>query len=127
MDLKRNETAGVDARREAEVRLRAIPNVGPAIAADLIRLGITRLEDMTGRDPEEMYETLCVLDGLRHDPCVRDVFAAVTAIANGEEARVACARRASANDSPPHPTWDDPPDDPFGGDGGVIRPAQPQQ
>ena len=72
MDLKRNETAGVDARREAEVRLRAIPNVGPAIAADLIRLGITRLEDMTGRDPEEMYETLCVLDGLRHDPCAED-------------------------------------------------------
>jgi hypothetical protein len=87
MDRKRDETAEMDTRREAEVRLRAIPNVGPAVAGDLIRLGVTRLEDMAGRDPEEMYETLCALDGLRHDPCVRDVFAAVTAIANGEEAR----------------------------------------
>jgi hypothetical protein len=87
MDLKRDEADVVDARREAELRLRTIPNVGPAMAGDLIRLGITRLEDMAGRDPEEMYETLCTLDGLRHDPCVRDVFASVTAIANGGEAR----------------------------------------
>jgi len=77
----------VDARREAAARLRAIPNVGPAIAGDLIRLGMTRLEDAVGRDADEMYEALCALDGVRHDPCVRDVFAAVVAYANGEEAR----------------------------------------
>jgi hypothetical protein len=56
--------------------------------------------------------------------------------ANGAEARRACAPNApSAVASPstqttpprPAPTWDDPPDDPFGGDGGIIRPAQPQQ
>jgi len=87
MDLTRDETSDVDARREAEARLRAIPNVGPAIAGDLIRLGITRLEDAVGRDADEMYGVLCALDGVRHDPCVRDVFAAVVAYANGEEAR----------------------------------------
>lgn len=87
MDLTRDETSDVDARREAEARLRAIPNVGPAIAGDLIRLGMTRLEDAVGRDADEMYEALCALDGVRHDPCVRDVFAAVVAYANGEEAR----------------------------------------
>ncbi len=87
MDLTCDETGGVNARREAEARLRAIPNVGPAIAGDLIRLGITRLEDVAGRDPDEMYGALCALDGVRHDPCVRDVFAAVVTYANGEEAR----------------------------------------
>jgi hypothetical protein len=76
-----------EARAEIEARLRAIPNVGPAVAGDLIRLGITRLEDMAGRDPDHMYDALYELDGRRHDPCLRDVFAAVVAYANGEEAR----------------------------------------
>jgi predicted flap endonuclease-1-like 5' DNA nuclease len=76
-----------EARGEIEARLRAIPNVGPAIAGDLIRLGIAHLEDMAGRDPDAMCDALCDLDGRRHDPCLRDVFAAVVAYANGEEAR----------------------------------------
>jgi hypothetical protein len=42
---------------------------------------------MAGRDPDAMYDALCDLDGRRHDPCLRDVFAAVVAYANGEEAR----------------------------------------
>ena len=79
-----NTTAG---RREAEARLRTIPNVGPAMAGDLIRLGITHPEEAAGRDPDELYRALCALDGRRHDPCVRDVFAAVVAYANGEGAR----------------------------------------
>ena len=76
-----------EGQREAEARLRAIPNVGPAMARDLIKLGIARLDDAAGRDPDELYRRLCALDGVRHDPCVRDVFAAVVAHANGEEAR----------------------------------------
>jgi hypothetical protein len=87
MARKRDETRRVDGRREAEIRLRAIPNVGPAMADDLIRLGITRLEDLAGRDSDQLYGALCALDGKRHDPCVRDVFAAVVSYANGEEAR----------------------------------------
>jgi hypothetical protein len=87
MARKYDETGRADARREAEIKLCAIPNVGPAMADDLIRLGITRLEDLAGRDSDEMYGALCALDGKRHDPCVRDVFAAVVSYANGEEAR----------------------------------------
>jgi hypothetical protein len=81
-------TTGVaEADGKVEAKLRAIPNVGPVIASDLIRLGITRLEDLAGRDPDDMYDALCALYGRRHDPCMRDVFAAVVAYANGEEAR----------------------------------------
>ena len=35
----------------AMARLREIPNVGPRMAEDLLRLGVTRLEDAAGRDP----------------------------------------------------------------------------
>ena len=83
----RDQPGTAAGRREAEARLRAIPNVGPAIAGDLIRLGITCSEEAAGRDPDELYWALCALDGRRQDPCVRDVFAAVVAYANGEGAR----------------------------------------
>jgi len=76
-----------DERRTAEARLREIPHVGPATARDLIALGIVRPEDAAGKDPDALYEALCVADGVRHDPCVRDVFAAVVAYADGEPAQ----------------------------------------
>jgi hypothetical protein len=87
MDMARATTKVTDGYAAAAARLRAIPNVGPAIASDLIRLGVTRVEDAAGRDPDALYAALCALDGRRHDPCVRDVFAAVVAYANGEGAR----------------------------------------
>ena len=71
----------------AVARLQKIPNVGPRMAGDLLRLGIGRLQDAAGRDPDEMYYELCALDAKRHDPCVRDVFAAVVSYAGGEPAR----------------------------------------
>ncbi len=77
--------------RETEARalaqLRKIPNVGPRMAADLLKLGVQRLEDAAGRDPDQMYNELCALDARRHDPCVRDVFAAVVSQAEGHPAR----------------------------------------
>ena len=87
VNLSSSGTDSVNERREAEARLQEIPNVGPKMAADLIKLGIMRLEDAVGKDPDEMYHELCILDGRRHDPCVRDVFAAVVSYANGNSAR----------------------------------------
>jgi hypothetical protein len=87
MAMQRNTNGPADTRKEAATRLQAIPNVGPAIASDLLRLGITCLDDLAGQDPDALYGALCALDAQRHDPCVRDVFAAVVAYANGEEAR----------------------------------------
>jgi hypothetical protein len=76
-----------DSTPEITRRLQQIPNVGPAIAVDLLRLGITRVEDLAGRDPAALYEQLCALDGARHDPCVLDTFTAAVAFANGEPAQ----------------------------------------
>jgi hypothetical protein len=74
-------------REEAMVRLQQIPNVGPKMAGTLLKLGITSLEDTTGKDPDEMYQELCTIDVKRYDPCVRDVFAAVVSYAEGGPAR----------------------------------------
>jgi len=67
-------------------QLREIPNVGPRMAEDLLKLRITRLEEAAGRDPYEMYHELCAIDAKRHDPCVRDVFTVVS-YAEGEPAK----------------------------------------
>jgi hypothetical protein len=67
--------------------LTTIPNVGPAIARRLVRLGIESPADLRGRDPEELFERLCALDGRREDPCVLDAFTAAVAYADGEPPR----------------------------------------
>jgi len=64
-----------------------LPNVGPATALDLVRLGVTKPAQLARKNPDRMYEALCRLDGVRHDPCVRDVFASLVAFANGAPAR----------------------------------------
>ena len=66
-----------DEQRVVWRALQRMPNVGPAVAYDLLRLGVRCPEDLTGKDPDALYEELGRLDGVRHDPCVRDVFAAV--------------------------------------------------
>jgi hypothetical protein len=66
------------------VRLEDIPNVGPAVAADLRQLRITQPADLLGRDPYEMYYDLCRITGLRHDPCLLDTFIAAVRYMAGE-------------------------------------------
>ena len=40
--------------------------------------------DLVGRDPYVMYDDLCRITGVRHDPCVLDVFiSAVQFMAGG--------------------------------------------
>ena len=64
-------------------RLEDIPNIGPAIAADLRRMGITTPAELPGRDPFAMYDELCRITGQRHDPCVLDTFMAAVRYMEG--------------------------------------------
>ena len=64
-------------------RLEEIPNVGPAIAADLRQMGITTPAELPGRDPFAMYDELCRITGQRHDPCVLDTFMAAVRYMEG--------------------------------------------
>jgi hypothetical protein len=74
-------------RRDRLNRLEELPNIGPAGARDLRRLGIATPADLVGRDPYEMHDRLSLLTGARQDPCVLDVFLSVVRFMAGEPAR----------------------------------------
>ncbi len=73
--------------RSTFVALEQLPNIGPAVAADLRRLGVTGPQDLIGRDPYAMYEELCRLTRQRHDPCLLDTFIAAVRFMGGEPAK----------------------------------------
>ena len=54
--------------------LRRIPGVGPSVAGDLLALGIRRVEDLRGESPDDLYERLCQLQGVRVDRCMLYTF-----------------------------------------------------
>jgi hypothetical protein len=54
--------------------LETIPGVGPSIARDLRDLGIRRVRDLRGRDPERLYQQLIVRRGAHQDRCLLYVF-----------------------------------------------------
>ncbi|MBV1776141.1 helix-hairpin-helix domain-containing protein [Burkholderiaceae bacterium DAT-1] len=68
-------------------KLTDLPNIGPASAKDLQLLGYETPDALKGADPVEMYWRLCDLTGVRHDPCVLDVFMSVTRFMDGEPPR----------------------------------------
>jgi len=70
-------------KTRAVTRLDDIPNVGPAIAADLRLLGIKGPDELAGRDPYALYDDLCRRTGVRHDPCLLDVFIAAVRYMEG--------------------------------------------
>lgn len=68
-------------------RLEDIPNVGPAVAADLRQLGVTSPAGLPGCDPYALYDELCRITGHRHDPCLLDTFIAAVRYMEGAPKR----------------------------------------
>lgn len=60
--------------KEILKELQSIPGVGPSISKDLYNLGIHSVADLEGKNPEELYERLCIYQGKRIDRCVLYVF-----------------------------------------------------
>jgi len=75
---------------DACTALEQLPNVGPAMAADLRLLGIHAPQALKGRDGLQLYHALCAATGQRHDPCVLDTLLAVVDFMHG---------------APPAPWW----------------------
>jgi len=46
-----------------------IPNVGEATKQSLINVGITCVEDLVGKNPQELYEMDCKVKGVKVDRC----------------------------------------------------------
>ena len=49
---------------------RRIPGVGRSIAEDLWDLGLRRVDDLRGGDPQALYDRLCELRGVHVDRCM---------------------------------------------------------
>ena len=67
--------------------LEDLPNVGPAVATDFVRLGIRTPRELAGRDPYALYDELNRVTGVRHDPCVLDTFISAVRFMDGAPAR----------------------------------------
>ncbi|MEO7336619.1 MAG: helix-hairpin-helix domain-containing protein [Caldimonas sp.] len=70
--------------------LEQLPNIGPALAADLRLIGIRTPKELKGKDAFVLYQKLCAATGLRQDPCVLDTFMAASDFMSG---------------APPAPWW----------------------
>ena len=68
-------------------QLEQLPNIGPAMAADLRALGIAHPRELAGHDAYALYQALCRHSGKRQDPCVLDTFLAATDFMSGGAAR----------------------------------------
>jgi hypothetical protein len=68
------------------VVLEDLPNIGPALAADLRLIGIHSPRELKGRDAFVLYQKLNAATGTRNDPCVLDTFMAVVDFMNGAAA-----------------------------------------
>lgn len=51
-----------------------IPGIGKSIAQDLVNIGIRQVEDLKGKDPEELFERSNEYAGAVQDRCLLYVF-----------------------------------------------------
>ncbi|GAA4969728.1 hypothetical protein HD597_008816 [Nonomuraea thailandensis] len=58
-------------------------NVGRAVAARFERIGITRVDQLHGRDPLDLYERISAAGGKREDPCLLDTIMSAVRQAEG--------------------------------------------
>ncbi|QKG23385.1 helix-hairpin-helix domain-containing protein [Actinomadura verrucosospora] len=67
--------------------LTGLVNVGRAVARYFERIGITRVEQLAGRDPVELYERMSAAYGERLDPCLLDTVMSAVDQADGRPGR----------------------------------------
>jgi len=63
--------------------LEQLPNIGPALAANLRLIGIRTPQELRGKDAFVLYQKLCAATGQRQDPCVLDTFMAASDFMRG--------------------------------------------
>jgi hypothetical protein len=65
------------AKRErctGDSELEKVPGIGPSIAQDLERIGITEIRQLKSQNPQKLYDDLCAVDRIAHDRCLLYVF-----------------------------------------------------
>jgi hypothetical protein len=61
-------------KKRLEDDLEDIPGVGKSIAKDLRNIGIQRVADLKGKDPEELYDKSNRFEGVVQDRCLLYVY-----------------------------------------------------
>jgi hypothetical protein len=62
-------------RRDPAVKaLTVIPGIGPSIAGDLVNLGIRKVSDLRGKNPERLYRKSNEIAGQIQDRCLLYAF-----------------------------------------------------
>jgi Pathogenicity locus len=61
-------------KAKARSELQVIPGVGPSIARDLNKIGITRVAQLKGANPDKLYERSNARRGVVQDRCLLYVF-----------------------------------------------------
>jgi hypothetical protein len=57
-------------KRHSSSDLTQIPYVGNSIENDFKSIGITRISDLKGKDPDELYSKICAAKGHQVDRCL---------------------------------------------------------
>lgn len=65
--------------------LLTVPNIGPSIKEDLMNIGITCVEDLKGKNPEELYRKDYEVKGFQEDRCLLYVFRMAVYYSENEE------------------------------------------
>ncbi len=65
--------------------LRNIPGVGKNIEEDLWNIGIRKISDLIGKNPEDLYMQDCLFKGYQEDKCQLYVFRLAVYFAENEE------------------------------------------
>ena len=68
--------APADPAPEPPARLRDLRNIGPAMLRDFELLGVKTVAQLAKQDADKLYSRMCVVSGVRQDPCVHDTYAA---------------------------------------------------
>ncbi len=72
-------------KQEILAQLRQIPGVGKSIAEDLWELDIRSIADLQDKDPEILYQQLCVIQGQKIDRCMLYVLRCAVYYASNKE------------------------------------------
>lgn len=71
--------------KEISCGLQKIPGVGKNIEQDLLNIGIRTIEDLKGKNPEELYQMDCMYKGFQEDRCQLYVFRGAVYFAEHEK------------------------------------------
>jgi hypothetical protein len=71
--------------KEELKHLTILPGVGPSIAKNLADIGIRKVSDLRGRDPEELYRRSNRHAGMQQDRCLLYVFRCAVYFAETDE------------------------------------------